>query len=456
MNILRKKDLESILQENKKKTLKPTLKTFDLVLFGLSAIVGSGVMVLSGIASAAAGPAVIFSFLLAGLACALVAMCYAEMASAIPSSGSTYTYLYVSVGEIIAYVIGWTLLGGYILTAAAVANGWSAYFVSLLSGFGLNIPKEFVTIPSEGGFGNVPAIIMTLCLMLLLLRGTSESKFVTNLLATIKIGIVILFIVVGAFYVNTSNWTSNFAPTGFGGVMAASTIVFFAFLGVDAISTSAEETINPQKTLPRGILLTLVICTTLFILVSLVLTGTVHYSELGTGNALFYSLHQIGQTKVAGIVSLGASIGLIAGVLSFMYASVRISFTIARDGLLPKKLTYVNKNQVPNIMTVIVGILTAVLTGFLPLTQLSEIANVATICAFMLVAYSTIKFRKSHPDAQRSFKVPAMPFIPIVAILLFAALLYSVTLTTWLITIIWILVGLLIYFLYSAKHSKIK
>ncbi|MBU0278586.1 MULTISPECIES: amino acid permease [unclassified Gemella] len=457
MSIFRKKSITNILNENKKKTLTPTLKTIDLILFGLGAIIGSGVMVLTGIASASAGPAIIFSFLIAGIACTIVALCYAEMASALPSSGSTYTYMYVSIGEIGAYGIGWVLMGGYIIIAAAVAAGWSKYFNSLLAGLNINLPEEFLNIPKEGGYGNIPAILLVLLLTFIISRGTSESKIINNFLVFIKIGVVVLFIIVGAFYVQPHNLTDNFAPTGVNGVMLGATTVFFAYLGFDAISTSSEETINPEKTMPRAIIITLLICTIIYMMVCLVLTGAVHYSELGSGNALVYVLNKVGQTKVAGIISLGATIGLMAGVLSFIFASARIGFTMARDGLLPKALTSVNKKHVPSTITWLVGISAAIFTGFLPLDQLSEIANVSSMIGFMLVSYSTIVFRKTHPDTKRGFVMPAVPVLPGIAILIFGfLLLFTVSSLTWLIFFVWLFIGLAVYFIYSNSHSKLK
>ena len=279
---------------------------------------------------------------------------------------------------------------------------------------------------------------------------------VNNLMVAAKVGIVILFIVVGAFYVEPTHWTNNFAPTGFKGVMLAATTVFFAYLGFDAISTSAEETINPEKALPKAIIITMIVCTAFYILVCLVLTGVVEYSRLGTGDALAFVLEEVGQNKVAGIVSLGAVIGLMAGILSFMYAGIRITYTIARDGLLPKGLTKVNANKVPSTVTWGLGILTAVLAGFLPLGNLADLANVASIIAFALVSYTTIVFYKKFPDLKRGFKVPGMPVLPIISIVLFGALLYSVTLTTWIIFIVWVIVGMVIYFTFSYKNSKLK
>ena len=456
MSIFRKKSIESILAESRNKTLTPTMKTMDLVLFGIGAIIGSGILVLTGKASSEAGPAVIFSFLIAGFACCLAALCYAELASTIPSSGSTYTYLYVSVGEIVAYAIGWVLIGGYVLTAATIANGWSSYFSRLLAGLGVDLPKEIYTLPSAGGYGNIPAVIVVLLITFILSKGTSSSKLVNNLMVAAKVGIVILFIVVGSFYVEPTNWTNNFAPTGFSGVMLAATTVFFAYLGFDAISTSAEETINPEKALPKAIIITMIVCTAFYIIVCLVLTGVVEYFKLGTGDALAFVLEEVGQNRVAGIVSLGAVIGLMAGILSFIYAGIRITYTIARDGLLPKTFTKVNKSNVPSTVTWGLGITTAILAGFLPLGQLADLANVASIIAFALVSYTTIVFYKKYPDLKRGFKVPGMPVLPLISLVLFAALLYSIKLTTWIIFIIWVIVGIIIYFAFSYKNSKLK
>ena len=453
MRIFRKKTLETILHGSDKKTLKPTMRTFDLVLLGVGSVIGSGILVLTGEASSKAGPSVVFSFLIAGLACGLTALCYAELSSTIPSSGSVYTYSYMTLGEVVAHLMGWLLGGSYIIAGAAIANGWSSYFKNLLEGFGVKIPRELTSLPSEGGYGNLLAISVVLLIMIVLFKGTSSSKFVNNFMVVIKIAVIVLFVLVGVFYVKPHNWTNDFAPQGLSGIMVGATTVFFAYLGFDTISTSAEETINPQKSLPRAIIITLLICTAFYIVVCLVLTGMVPYSQLGKGDALAYVLEVVGQDKIAGIISLGAVIGLLAGPLATMFASIRILFTMSRDGLLPKKLTELNKNGVPGSTTIGVGILMALLTGFLPLGQLADLANVSWILAFTLVSYSTIVIRKQYPNAKRGFTMPGMPYLPIISILLFIVLLYGIQLSTWIIFGCWILVGLVIYFSYSMKHS---
>ena len=400
MQIFRKKTIEKVFGESEKKTLRPTLRTMDLILLGIGSVIGSGILVLTGEAASKAGPSVIFSFLIAGLACGLTALCYAELSSTIPSSGSVYTYSYITLGEIVAHCMGWLLAGSYIIAGAAIANGWSSYFKSLLEGFGIILPKKFTTLPSEGGYGSILAIT------------------------------VVLLIMIGA------------------------TTVFFAYLGFDTISTSAEETINPQKALPRAIIITLLICTVFYIIVCLVITGMVPFSQLGKGDALAYVLGVVGQDKVAGIVSLGAVIGLLSGPLGTMFAAVRILFTMSRDGLLPKKLSSLNKSGVPGPTTIGVGLLMAILTGFLPLGQLADLANVSYIIAFMLVSYSMFVIRREYPNVKRGFTMPGMPYLPIISILLFIVLLYGIQFSTWIIFGCWILVGLAIYFSYSVNHSK--
>ena len=439
MQIFRKKTLARVLGESGKRSLRPTLRTLDLILLGIGSVIGSGILVLTGEAASKSGPSVIFSFLIAGLACGLTALCYAELSSMIPSSGSVYTYSYITLGEVVAHCMGWLLAGSYIIAGAAIANGWSSYFKSLLEGFGIIIPKEFTTLPSEGGYGNILAMAVVLLIMIVLFKGTNSSKFVNNFMVAIKIIVILLFVFVGMFYVTPTNWTDNFAPQGISGIMIGATTVFFAYLGFDTISTSAEETINPQKALPRAIIITLFLCTVFYIVVCLVITGMVPFTQLGKGDALAYVLGEVGQGKLAGVVSLGAVIGLLSGPLGTMFAAVRVLYTMSRDGLLPT--------------TIGVGILMSLLTGFLPLGQLADLANVSYIIAFALVSYSTFAIRRDYPNVKRGFIMPGMPYLPILSILLFIVLLSGIQLSTWIIFGCWILLGLIIYFSYSMNHS---
>ena len=438
-----------MLGEGGKRSLRPTLRTLDLIFLGIGSVIGSGILVLTGEAASKSGPSVIFSFLIAGLACGLTALCYAELSSMIPSSGSVYTYSYITLGEVVAHCMGWLLAGSYIIAGAAIANGWSSYFKSLLEGFGIIIPKEFTTLPSEGGYGNILAMAVVLLIMIVLFKGTNSSKFVNNFMVAIKIIVILLFVFVGMFYVTPTNWTDNFAPQGISGIMIGATTVFFAYLGFDTISTSAEETINPQKALPRAIIITLFLCTVFYIVVCLVITGMVPFTQLGKGDALAYVLGEVGQGKLAGVVSLGAVIGLLSGPLGTMFAAVRVLYTMSRDGLLP----ILNRSGIPGSTTIGVGILMSLLTGFLPLGQLADLANVSYIIAFALVSYSTFAIRRDYPNVKRGFIMPGMPYLPILSILLFIVLLYGIQLSTWIIFGCWILLGLIIYFSYSMNHS---
>ncbi|MCF2132622.1 amino acid permease, partial [Strepomyces sp. STD 3.1] len=287
-DLLKKKSITQLLKQGESKTLEKTMGAFDLTLLGIGAVIGTGVLVLTGLVAANdAGPSVIISFILAAIVCGFAALCYAEFASTLPVSGSVYTYTYATIGESVAHLMGWTLLSVYILTTATVASGWSSYFNQFLEGFNLGLPKELVTIPADGGIVNLPAIMITLLITWLLSRGTKESKKVNNFMVLVKLVVIGLFVIVGAFYVKPENWTP-FAPFGIEGIMAGSAAVFFAFLGFDALSTSAEEVKNPQRDLPIGIIASLVVCTVIYVLVCLVMTGVVPYTELNVPEAMAY------------------------------------------------------------------------------------------------------------------------------------------------------------------------
>lgn len=451
-SIFRKKDVASILES--KNTLQKTLGAFDVTLMSIGATIGTGVMVLTGlVASRDAGPAVVFSFIGSAIVCILVALCYAEFASSIPSSGSAYAYIYTSLGEIVAHLVGWSLIIGYTLSTATVAGGWAAYFNGLLKSIGIILPYKLTNIPNNGGLINLPAVLVVLLVTFLLSKGTKESKKINNLMVIIKLAIILLFLVVGIFHVNTQNW-HPFMPFGIKGVFAGAASVFFAFSGFDAVSTSAEEVKNPQKNLPRGIVSSLIACTLIYIVVCLVLTGLTSYTKLNVADAMSFALSSVNQGWAASIISVGAVIGIIAVMLAYSYGASRILFSVSRDGLLPKVFSKVNKKtNVPTLSTLVVGIAGALMTGLVDLKQLADLANIILIGTFMLVAVSVIVFRKSHPHIKRGFRVPLVPVLPMFAVLCCLFLMYNLSLMTWVYFAAWLTLGTIIYFTYSRKHS---
>jgi APA family basic amino acid/polyamine antiporter len=410
-SIFRKKSVDSILDSNKSESTEKTLGAFDLTLMSIGATIGTGVMVLTGVVAARnAGPAVVLSFILSAIICILVALCYAEFASTVPSSGSAYSYTYVSLGELIAHLVGWSLIIGYTVSTATVAGGWSAYLNGLLIEMGIYLPSKLTTIPSQGGILNVPAMLVVLLITFLLSRGTKESKKINNLMVIVKLTIIVLFVAVGVSHVKTSNW-NPFMPYGFKGVFAGAASVFFAYSGFDAVSTSAEEVKNPQRNLPLGIVSSLIICTVIYIIVCLVLTGIVSYTKLNVADAMAFALNEVGQSWAGSIISVGAVIGIMAVMLAYSYGASRILFSMSRDGLLPKTFSKVNeKTNVPVTSTLVTGILGALMTGVMDLKQLADLANIILIGTFMLVAFSVVVFRKTHPELKRNFKVTSSSF----------------------------------------------
>ncbi|MGG3123073.1 amino acid permease [Priestia megaterium] len=453
-NLFRKKDIREISNPKQPKKLTKPLGAFDLILMGMGATIGTGVLVITGLVAARdAGPAISISFIISAIVCALVALCYAEFVSAIPSSGSAYTYTYVALGEIVAYLVGWTIVGGYTVTLASIAGGWSAYFNSVLTQVGINLPSSLVTIPSQGGIINLPAIFIVICMAYLLTRGLKESKKINNIAVIIKIFIILIFVAVGTFFIEPANW-KPFMPFGMSGVFAGAASVFFAFTGFDAISTSAEEVENPQKNLSRGILGSLLACTVIYVILGSILTGMASYKHLNVGDALSYALNSVGQEWAAGILSIGAVIGILAVLFAYIFAVPRILLSMSRDGLIPKAFSKVNsKTQVPIFSTWLVGLLSAVVSGFIDLKELADLANMSAILSFALVALSVIVLRKTHPNLKRNFKVPFVPFLPILAILCCLFLTFNLSAETWIYYLSWVIIGLIIYFTYSRKKS---
>ncbi|MEC1902596.1 amino acid permease [Bacillus atrophaeus] len=457
-SLFRKKPLDTLLAQSQTKSLSRSLSAFDLVLLGIGCVIGTGIFVITGtVAATGAGPALILSFILAGLACALAAFCYAEFSSSIPVSGSVYTYSYATLGELLAFLIGWDLMLEYVIALAAVATGWSSYFQSLLAGFHLHIPAALTGAPvsSPGAVFNLPAAVIILIITAIVGRGVKESTRFNNVIVLMKIAIILLFIIVGIGYVKPDNW-SPFMPFGINGVIASAATVFFAYLGFDAVSNASEEVKNPQKNMPIGIIGALAICTILYIAVSLVLTGMMPYTQLNVGDPVSFALKFVGQDQLAGIISVGAIVGITTVMLALLYAQVRLTFAMSRDGLLPALFAKVHPTfKTPFQNTWLTGIVAAGIAGFINLGTLAHLVNMGTLAAFTVISIAVIVLRKKHPDVTASFRVPFVPVVPIISAGLCLYLASSLPGVTWLSFVIWIAVGAVVYFLYSKKHSQL-
>ena len=454
MNIFRRQKVEHILSQNKQSKDR-SLGTFDLILMSIGAVIGTGVMVLTGVIAARnAGPAVSLSFIGAGISCIFIVLCYAEFSSTIPSAGSSYSYVYVSLGELCAYLVGLCIVFGYILSISTVSAGWSAYFVELLKSANINLPISLTKIPSEGGIINLPAIFVILLITFLLSQGTKESKKVNNLMVLIKLGVIVLFLGVGVFFIHSENW-HPFSPFGLTGIFTGASSVFFAFTGFDTTASAAEEVKDPKKSLPISLITSLLICTGIYVIVSLVLTGIALYNKLDVADALSYALILVGQTKVAALLSVGAVIGIMAVIFADAYGSSRILLALGRDKLLPKYCCSMNTKNAPVYSLWIIGILSAVLGGFVNLTQLANLANMCLLSAYFLVCLSLIVFRKLRPDIKRGFTTPFVPFLPILAMICCAFLIFHLPKIIWLYFGTFIALSVAFYFLYSYKNSSI-
>lgn len=438
--------------------LKKALGAFDLTMLGIGAIIGTGIFVLTGVAAAEhAGPALVLSFVIAAIACVFAALCYAEFASSVPVSGSAYTYSYATFGELAAWILGWDLVLEYGMAAAAVASGWSGYVQGLLNGFGIHLPTVLTGAfnPAKGTIVDLPAVIITMVISCLLIQGIRESARINNIMVVIKVAVVLIFLAVGAFYVKPDNWTP-FMPFGFSGVATGAATVFFAFIGFDAVSTAAEEVKNPQRNMPIGIILSLAICTILYILVSFVLTGIVPYQSLNVNNPVAFALNYVHQDWIAGFISLGAILGITTVLLVLLYGQARLFYSMSRDGLLPPLFSKVSaKRQTPLQSTLLVAVMVAVLSGFIPLDSLSKLTNIGTLFAFIVVSIGVVVLRVTNPQLKRAFRVPLVPLVPILAVLFCGYLLMSLPASTWIGFGIWLLIGLVIYFSYGYRNSEL-
>jgi APA family basic amino acid/polyamine antiporter len=463
MNLFRMKSASP--DEFRETGLNRCLTTFDLVFLGIGAIIGTGIFVLTGIAAATqAGPAIVLSFVVAGLACAFAALAYAELASCVGGCGSAYGYSYVAFGEIVAWIIGWDLILEYAVSVAAVANGWSGYFNNALAAMGFGLPDSLTHAPTLGGIVNMPAAVIVLILTALLVLGVRQSARSNMVMVFVKLITIAVFIAVAAFNVNPDNW-SPFMPFGWYGVsadgkpigiMAGAAMVFFAYVGFDAVSTAAEEAKDPQRTVPIGIIGSLVFCTVIYIIVSGLLTGIVPYTKLNVSSPVAHALQLIGYNWASALISTGVIAGLTTVMLVLFYALTRVIFAMSRDGLLSPFFSVINPNtKTPVRVIVICGILMSILAGFIPLGELAELVNIGTLAAFALVCFGVIVLRITKPDLPRPFRSPFSPLFPTLGVILCVALMFFLPALTWLRFIVWLLIGIIIYAAYSYHHSKL-
>jgi APA family basic amino acid/polyamine antiporter len=440
--------------------LRKVLGPFDLVLMGIGAIVGTGIFVLTGTGAVTAGPALTVSFVIAALACAFAALCYAEFASTMPVAGSIYTYSYATLGELVAWMIGWDLLLEYGLATSAVSVGWSGYFQSLLGGFGLHLPTVLTaapgSVPGVTTWFNLPAMLIMLVLTAMLSLGVRESTRVNNVMVAVKVAVVLLFIFVGARHVQPENW-QPFMPFGPSGVLSAAALVFFAFIGFDAVSAAAEEVRNPERDLPIGIIGSLAVCAVLYVVVSAIMTGIVPYQQfLGVDHPVSLALQYAGETWVAGFVDLGAIFGMTTVILVMAYGQTRTLFAMSRDGLLPRKLSEIHpRHGTPFFATWLVGIVFGLIAGLVPLGILAELINIGTLAAFSLVSVAVIVLRKKRPDLRRAFRCPGVPAVPLLAIAFCFTLMAFLHWLTWVAFGTWLVIGLVVYFGYARRRSNL-
>ena len=496
------KSIDKLITESEQPEhrLRKTLGPWSLTALGIGAIIGSGIFVLTGTAAAGehfevpsilhaqvldllinflrtgstagalmhgrppAGPSIAISFLLVAVACSFAGLCYAELASMIPIAGSAYTYSYATLGEIFAWVIGWDLILEYVVSNVAVAVGFSGYSKAQLAVFGIHLSDKWSSpVWASGGwtgaYFNLPGFLIVFILTLLLVRGVRESAEANNVMVLIKIGAILTFLVVGGMLVHRSNWVP-FAPSGFAGVLTGGAIVFFTYIGFDSVSTAAEECEKPQRDLPFGIIASLIVCTVLYVGVAVVLLGMLKYTTFVSGKAaeapVAYALKVLGAHPIfQSVIVLGALMGMISSILVFQYGQARIWYAMSRDGLLPKLFSAVHpKFKTPHWSTWIACFAVGIPAGLVDIGDAADLSNIGTLFAFVLVSLGVIFLRRKQPDRPRAFRVPLVPWFPLISVILCGGLMMGLTVITWLRFIVWLVIGLLIYIFYSRKHSE--
>ena len=486
MDLFRTKSVEQSIAETEEPEhqLKKTLGTLDLIVFGVGVIIGAGIFVLTGtVAATNSGPAIALSFAIAGVACALAALCYAEFASTVPVAGSAYTFSYATFGELIAWIIGWDLVLEFTIGSAALSTSFSSYLQTILAGTPLEVPASISS--AEDGLVNLPAVLVALVVMTVLMLGIKFSSRLNQVVVAIKLAVVLLVIFAGLQYVKADNYSPFIPPSepapataggfldvplistlfgldpsvyGLAGVIAGAAVVFFAFIGFDIVATTAEETRNPQRDVPRGILGSLVIVTVLYMAVSLVVTGMQSYTDIDPEDAapLSTAFAANGADWMSDVIAVGACIGLVVVAMILMLGQTRVGFAMARDGLLPRGLAKVHPRfGTPYIFTAITGVAVAAIAGFVPLTTLAELVNIGTLFAFILVSVGVVILRRTRPDLPRVFRVPAAPVVATLAVLLCVYLMLNLTGGTWLRFLVWMAFGLIVYFTYGRRHSRL-
>jgi len=456
--LFRTKSLALLMSETERegRRLRRVLTAWDLTAIGIGCIIGVGIFVLPGVEAAKhAGPGIILSFAVAAAACACSALCYAELAAMLPVSGSAYTYGYACLGEIFAWIIGWDLVLEYMVGASLVAIGWSAYLVNLLKGMGLELPSVLTAPPfaEHPGLLDLPAALIVLAISYLLVRGIKESSRVNLTVVVIKVSVILVFIALTAWHVHPANWVP-FAPFGWKGIMTAAAIVFLAYIGFDAVSTTAEEARNPQRDLPIGIIASLVVATLLYMAVAAIMTGVVPYRELGVADPIALVLNVLHMRWASALISVGALAGITSVLLVLLMGQPRILFAMSRDGLLPEALSKVHARfRTPYVTTWITGAIVAVSAALTPINVVAELCSIGTLFAFIIVCAGVIVLRFTRRDMVRPFRAPLTPLLPALGILLCGYLMLSLPLITWLRFLVWLLVGLAIYGGYGFRHS---